>query len=96
MSAVVTRLRAELAAQLVETGHASDVWLALPGVVLHLASLGIEPTDLLHAVATKRLAVRWFGPGDVPSQPNPALCGINAAQLIGWLCEQDAAEETLH
>jgi hypothetical protein len=92
----VTRLRAELAAQLVETGHASEVWLALPGVVLHLASLGIEPANILEAVATKRLPVRYFGPGPVPRQPNPALCGINAAELLGWLLEQDAPEETLH
>lgn len=91
-----TRLRAELAAQLVETGHADQVWLALPSVVAHLASLGILPAELLAAVATKRLAVRYFGPGTVPPNPNPALCGINAMALVDWLCERECHTETLH
>jgi hypothetical protein len=92
----VQRLRAELAAQLVETGRASEVWLALPSVVAHLASLGILPAELLAAVATKRLAVRWFGPGTLPRKPNPALCGINAMALVEWLCERECRAETLH
>lgn len=93
---IAKRLRAELAAQLVETGHPEEVWLAIPGVVQHIATLGLSPYDLLEAVAANRLGVRYFGPGPVPRDPSPALCGINAAELLGWLCEQDAPVETLH
>jgi hypothetical protein len=91
-----SRLRAELAAQLVESGHPEDVWLGVPGVISHIASLGLSPYDLLEAVAAGTLRVRYFGPAPIPRDPNPTLCGINAAELVAWLCEQDAAQETLH
>jgi hypothetical protein len=90
------RLRAELAAQLVESGHPEDVWLGVPGVITHIASLGLSPTDLLEAVAAGQLRVRYFGPAPIPRDPNPTLCGINAAELLAWLYEQDATQETLH
>ena len=96
MTARTQRLRAELAAQLVETGHAEDVWLALPGVVQTVARIGFEPRDLLAAVTIGALRVRWFGPRPIPRDPNPEMCGINAAELLGWLLEQDTPVGPLH